>query len=61
MIVALLLSGMQLVAQEITGLDRLQIDLWPEYDRPAMLVILRGIMAEGTVVPATITLPMPCL
>jgi hypothetical protein len=40
-------------------LSSLSIEIWPEYDRPAALVILRGALAEGVPLPAMITLRLP--
>ena len=40
-------------------LDKLSIEIWPEYDRPAALVILRGVVAEGVKLPAAISLRLP--
>ena len=40
-------------------LASLNIEIWPEYDRPAALVILRAALAEGVKLPATITLRLP--
>jgi|KBSSwiStaDraftv2_1062776.scaffolds.fasta_scaffold34032_4 hypothetical protein len=40
-------------------LASLNIEIWPEYDRPAALVILRGALAEGVKLPAAITLRLP--
>ena len=37
----------------------LNIEIWPEYDRPAALVILRGVLAEDVKLPAAITLRLP--
>ena len=37
-------------------LASLQIEIWPEYDRPAALVILRGALAADTKLPADVTL-----
>lgn len=37
----------------------LQIDIWPEYDRKAALVILRGELAVDTVLPAALSLRIP--
>ncbi|GMR09275.1 MAG: hypothetical protein BMS9Abin28_0093 [Anaerolineae bacterium] len=39
--------------------DHLEVALWPEYDRPAMLVIYRFELAEDTALPATVALPVP--
>jgi hypothetical protein len=40
-------------------LASLNIEIWPEYDRPAALVILRAALAEGVKLPATVTLRLP--
>jgi hypothetical protein len=40
-------------------LDRVQVALWPEYDRAATLVILQAQLPAGTPVPAAISLPIP--
>jgi hypothetical protein len=46
-------------AQAILRLEQLQVDLWPEYDQPAMLVIYRGRLADDVELPATLTLHLP--
>lgn len=40
-------------------LASLQIEIWPEYDRPAALVILRGALAENVPLPASVKLRIP--
>ncbi len=40
-------------------LSNLSIEIWPEYDRPAALVILRGTVAEDVKLPAAIALRLP--
>ncbi len=40
-------------------IQSLQVDLWPEYDRPEVLVIYRIQLAEGIPLPATISVPIP--
>ncbi len=47
------------VDQQPPPLARLEVALWPEYDRPAVLVMLRGWLAEGVSRPATVPLPIP--
>jgi hypothetical protein len=37
-------------------LESMQIEVWPEFDRPAALVILRGALAADTKLPAEVTL-----
>jgi hypothetical protein len=46
-------------AQQLLTFDTLQIDLWPEYDQPAMLVIMRGHLAPDTDYPANIAIRIP--
>lgn len=40
-------------------LAQLDVSLRPEYDRPAVLVILHGWLAPDAALPATVRLPMP--
>ncbi|MFO1325169.1 MAG: zinc ribbon domain-containing protein [Burkholderiales bacterium] len=40
-------------------LASLNIEVWPEYDRPSALVILRGVLAESVKLPAKITMRLP--
>ncbi|MCJ7707189.1 MAG: hypothetical protein MUO38_06170, partial [Anaerolineales bacterium] len=51
------------VAAQTTGnapsIQSLQVDLWPEYDRPEVLVIYRIQLAEGTPLPVTVSVPIP--
>ena len=37
----------------------LDIDIWPDYDRPSVLVLLTGQLPENTKLPASVTLPLP--
>src|SRR3989304_4462773 len=46
-------------AQGSPTLQRVEIALWPEYDQRAMLVIYRVTLAEGTSLPATLSIPIP--
>jgi hypothetical protein len=46
-------------AQTVPQLEQLQIDLWPEFDRPDMLVIYRGTLPPEAPLPATVTLRLP--
>lgn len=40
-------------------LASLQIEVWPEFDRPAALVILRGELAADVALPAAVSLRVP--
>lgn len=53
-----ILAGIGL-AQSHAPLDTLAIALWPEYDRPETLVIFRGRVAEGALLPAQVTFNLP--
>jgi hypothetical protein len=46
-------------ANAATALDFLQIEFWPDYDRPSVLVLLTGAVPAGTALPVEISLPVP--
>ena len=46
------------VADEIT-ISSLQIDIWPEYDRPAVLVTYRIRLSNDTILPASLSISIP--
>jgi hypothetical protein len=46
-------------AQANPRLASLTIEIWPEYDRPAALVIVRGVVADDVKLPAAMTLRLP--
>jgi hypothetical protein len=48
-----------LYAQETLRLASLQVQIWPEFDRSAALVILRGEIADDATAPSTVTLRTP--
>lgn len=47
------------LAQTAPHLARLEIAIWPEYDQPAALVMLRAQLAPDMALPAIVPLPMP--
>lgn len=47
------------LAQEVPVLSDLEISLWPEYDRPEVLVIYRGLFAEDTPLPVPVEIFIP--
>ena len=49
------------VSTSVTDLvmARLRLSIWPEYDDPRVLIMLRGEMTPRQAFPATITLPLP--
>jgi hypothetical protein len=46
-------------AQEAPGFSTFEIDLWPEYDRPEMLVIYKGVLSSEVTLPVTLTFRIP--
>lgn len=44
---------------EVTAVDSLVVDFWPDYDRTAVLVLMTGTLPAGTATPATVALPLP--
>lgn len=46
-------------AQEAVRFESLTIDLWPEYDRPDMLVIYKGELSPEVSLPVEVTLRIP--
>jgi hypothetical protein len=43
----------------VTGIQSLLVGIWPDYDRPSVLVLLTGTLGAGAPLPASITLPVP--
>ncbi len=62
---AVLLVGMLVLvwsaalAQRPVTLSELEVDLWPEYDRPSVLVIYRLTLSPDVSLPAELTLRIP--
>ncbi len=54
-----LLIPLSVQAQDTIRLAYLQVDLWPEYDRSEMLVILRAQLAPDVSLPVDITFRIP--
>jgi len=59
LILALSLGARPAHAQGTIVLSSLTIELWPEFDRPATLVILKGTLAASVPLPAQLTLHIP--
>ncbi len=58
-IFALILTGTGHAQDKIATIDRLVIELWPDYDQASVLVLLTGDLPADTKFPATVTLPYP--
>jgi len=43
----------------VRAIDILAVELWPDYDRKSVLVMLTGTLASDTKFPAAVTLPIP--
>ena len=44
---------------QVTAIDTLVVDLWPDYDRTSVLVLLTGKLSADTKLPATVIFPVP--
>ncbi len=44
---------------QVTAIDALVVDLWPDYDRASVLVLLTGTLSADTKLPATVIFPVP--
>ncbi|MCB0255146.1 MAG: zinc ribbon domain-containing protein [Anaerolineae bacterium] len=56
----LLAASAPVAAQEVpVGLDRWTVEVWPEYDQPAVLVILNGAVQPASGFPVSVRVPVP--
>jgi hypothetical protein len=46
-------------AQDVTAVDTLSVEIWPDYDEASVLVLLTGELSSDTPLPSTISLPLP--
>ena len=46
-------------AQTAVTLESLEVELWPDYDEEAVLVLLTGTLSPNIPLPATLTFPLP--
>ncbi len=59
-ILVILLTVLTVQAQEpATHLETLNIDLWPDFDQPSVLILLTGQLSANVSLPAQVTLPLP--
>jgi hypothetical protein len=56
---AVLLLPTSVFAQDDVTLSELQVDLWPEFDRPSMLVMYNGTLSPSVSLPATLMFRIP--
>ena len=43
----------------VSVIDSLGIEIWPDYDKPSVLVLLTGALLADTRLPASVTIPLP--
>lgn len=56
---AWLLFALPVRAQDVAHFAAVEIEIWPEFDRPAVLVIYHITLGADTALPATITVKVP--
>jgi ribosomal protein L32 len=54
-----LLLPLGVKAQDLVSLNSLEVQIWPEYDKPSVLVIYRMTLPATTTYPATISVRIP--
>ena len=59
LVLVFLLPGGGVKAQETVEIDQLLVEIWPEYDRPSVLVIYRIVLSPEVSLPADMTLRIP--
>ncbi len=61
LVLALLLftPSLALAQTDTPTVDQMTIEIWPDFDQPAVLVLITGFFAEGTPNPTEVTLPLP--
>lgn len=59
LVLILLLSPIGVRAQDLVSIDSLQVQIWPEYDKPGVLVIYQMTLSAGTTLPTTLSLRIP--
>lgn len=52
-------STTALAQSEAAAIDTLAVDIWPDFDRPAVLVLYTGSLPAAQPLPAAVTLPLP--
>ncbi|MEN6434190.1 MAG: zinc ribbon domain-containing protein [Anaerolineaceae bacterium] len=64
-LIGIIFTLLFMVAPRVQGraedivIEHLQVDIWPEYDRPSVLVICNITLTEDTVLPAKLSLKIP--
>jgi len=58
-LLAMILPAAGYAQGRATTIDTLVVDLWPDYDRASVLVLLTGTLSADTKLPATVIFPVP--
>ncbi len=60
LLLAVFIPASQGIAEtDVKVIDKLIVDLWPDYDKASVLVLLTGTLPVDTPLPARVTLPFP--
>lgn len=51
--------GRPVKSQEIISISSVQVEIWPEFDRPEVLVIYHVLLTDDTQLPALVTIKIP--
>jgi len=52
-------THIQAQGNNVTTIQSLTVDLWPDYDQESVLVLITGVLTADTTLPATVTVPLP--
>src|SRR5690606_32387587 len=58
LLLSLGLAGPVQAQEEVERLEQLVVDIWPDYDRAAVLILLTGRLPAATSLPAMVTIPV---
>ena len=58
-LIMLMLPSTGHTQDKVTAIDSLAVEIWPDYDRASVLVLLTGTLLADAKLPASITLPIP--
>ncbi len=58
-LLTLIFPGTGLSQDKVARMDSLSIEIWPDYDRASVLVLLTGTLLASTKLPASVSLPFP--
>lgn len=59
LLIAVAAAGAPALAQDDISLASVLVQVWPEYDQPAALVIINGRVSEEVATPVDLTFPLP--